>query len=206
MPLNKTVRQLNRTNCVEVMLSGFQSNSVVKALVFMPGATDELYMFRRVKAELTNASPTLLDAVAALTNQTRIQVIFEPPLLLLHTDEDSLMPDVRVEDPPSKDKIMSARLTRHALFIDRDWDVVQPLLRRALHMDLRPWQHSTDSWHFYRHSFAGWDLSGWEALECAALAGKSRFSIRHKQVVFEPDSRVRSSVRFETPGNAPASR
>lgn len=203
MRLAGTVRQLNRTNCVEVMLGAFQSNRVVKALVFMPGATDEFYMFRRAKAELTNTSPTLLDAIAALTNQTRIQVTFTPPLLLLHTDEDPLMPDARVEDPPTKDKILSTRLTRHALFIDRDWDLVQPVLRRALHMDLRPWQHSTDSWHFYRHNFAGWDLDGWEALECAALAGKSRFCVKHKQVVFEPDPRVCSSVRFETPRNAP---
>ena len=206
MPLGGTVRQLNRTNCIEVMLGAFQSNPVVKALVFMPGATDEFYMFRRAKAELTNASPTLLDAIEALTNQTVIRVTFEPPLLLLHTDEDTLMPEIRVEDPLSRDKIINARPPGHLLFIDRDWDVVQPVLRYALHVDLRPWQHSTDSWHFYRHRFAGWNLSGWEALECAALAGKSRFCIRHNQVLFEPDPRVRSSVRFETPRSPPNSR
>jgi hypothetical protein len=203
MPLGGITRQLNRTNCVEVMLGAFQSNSVVKALVFMPGATDEFYMFRRARAELTNASPTLLDAIEALTNQTLIRVTFKPPLLLLHTDEDPLMPEIRVENSLSKDKLMSMRLPGHVLFIDRDWDIVQPVFRRALRRDLRPWQHSTESWHFYRHSFAGWDLTGWEALECAALAGKSRFCIRHNQIVFEPDPRVRSSMRFETRKSAP---
>jgi hypothetical protein len=197
MPLSGTVWQLNRTNCVEVMLRAFQSNQVVKAFVFMPGATDEFYMFRRAKADLTNASPTLLDAVEALTNQTLIRATFQSPFLLMHTDEDPLRPDIRLEDSSTKDKITEARLQGRSLYIDRDWDVVQPVLRRALRVDLRPWQHSTDSWHFYRHSFVGWDLSGWEALECAALAGKSRFCIRHNQVVFEPDPRVRSSVRFE---------
>src|SRR5690348_1763293 len=54
MPLGAQVLQLNRTNCVDVMLKAFQSNHVVKALIFMPGATDEFYMFHRAKAELTN--------------------------------------------------------------------------------------------------------------------------------------------------------
>ena len=40
MPLNTNVTQLNRTNCVGILLRAFQSNDVVKALIFMPGATD----------------------------------------------------------------------------------------------------------------------------------------------------------------------
>src|SRR6266478_1597228 len=78
MPLAGHVAQLNRTNCVEIMLNAFQSNSIVKALIFMPGATDEFYMFRRARAELTNAHPSLLDAVCALTNQTLIRVTAKP--------------------------------------------------------------------------------------------------------------------------------
>src|SRR5258708_15644886 len=74
MPLAGHVAELNRTNCVEVMLNAFQSNSVVKALIFMPGATDEFYMFRRARAVFTNAHPTLFDATCALTNQTLIRV------------------------------------------------------------------------------------------------------------------------------------
>src|SRR5262245_33605791 len=66
MPLEAGVTELSRTNCVEVMLKAFQSNDFVKALIFMPGATDEFYMFKRARAQLTNASPTLLDAVSAL--------------------------------------------------------------------------------------------------------------------------------------------
>ena len=88
MPLGTNVTQLNRTNCVNLMLHAFQSNVVVKALIFMPGATDEFYFFRRAKAELTNASPSLLDAITALTNQTLIRATYQAPLLILHTDED----------------------------------------------------------------------------------------------------------------------
>ena len=60
MPLRTQITELNRTNCVEVMLQAFQSNEVVKALIFMPGATDEFYMFHRAKAKFTNPNPSLL--------------------------------------------------------------------------------------------------------------------------------------------------
>src|SRR3974377_2143686 len=80
MPLGTNVTQLNQTNCVDIMLRAFQSNDVVKALIFMPGATDEFYMFRRAKAELSVSKPTLFDAVSALTNQTLICATFRPPL------------------------------------------------------------------------------------------------------------------------------
>jgi hypothetical protein len=90
MPLAAPTTELNRTNCVPLMLDAFRSNGVVKAIIFMPGATDELYFFRRARATLTNANPSLLDAVTALTNQTHIEATFRPPLLLLHTTEDSM--------------------------------------------------------------------------------------------------------------------
>ena len=92
MPLPRRVQYLTRTNCVPTLLAAFQPDQTVKALVFMPGATDEFYMFRRATAELTNPAPSLLDAVIALTNQTFIRATFRPPLLLLHTDEDPLEP------------------------------------------------------------------------------------------------------------------
>jgi hypothetical protein len=197
MPLGQSVGELNRTNCAQLMLGALRSNQVVQALVFMPGATDEFYMFRRAKAELTNASPTLLDAVRALTNQTLIRASFRAPFLLLHTDEDSLQTDFQSHHEPTANRLKTTRLAGRQFYVDRDWDFVQPILRRALRVDLRPWQHSTDSWHFYRHNFAGWNLNGWETLECAALAGKSRFSVHRGQVVFEADPRVRTNLRFE---------
>src|SRR5438552_1232256 len=74
---------LDRTNCVETMLRAFRSNEAVKALIFMPGATDEFYMFKRANVSLTNSAPTLLDAVSALANQTLVRATFRPPFLLL---------------------------------------------------------------------------------------------------------------------------
>lgn len=190
MPLKTHVAQLNRTNCVAVMLNAFQSNAVVKALIFMPGATDEFYMFRRAQAQLPQASPSLLDAVMALTNQTRIRATFALPFLLLHTAADPLTPDILIKHPATAARLQRTAFPEKLIFNDADWDSVQPALKWRLKLDIRPWRGSPDSWHFYRHSFAGWGLSGWEAMEAAALAGKSRFTVRRNQVLFEPDLRL----------------
>jgi len=206
MPFPAEIRELNRTNTVDVLLHAFQSNDVVKALIFMPGATDEFYMFRRAKAALTAASPTLLDALTALTNQTLIRATFHPPLLLLHTDEDPLDPSITIEHEPTAAKLRLASFVPHALYNDRDWDFIQPILAKKLKADVRPWRHMYDTWHFYRHSFAGWNLTGWEALEAVALAGKTRFTIGKKSgltfrptiLIFEGDERVRATPKIES--------
>lgn len=197
MPLGTRIKELNRTNCVAVMLGAFQSDDTVKALIFMPGATDEFYMFRRARAQLTNSNPSLLDAVSALTNQTLIRATFYPPLLLLHTDEDPLEPLIHVESQPAVEKLQHRRFVPQAIYNDRDWNFIQPILKKTLKMDIRPWRYSYDTWHFYRHSFAAWGLSGWEALEAVALAGKSSFTVHRWRIVFEGDERVRATPKLD---------
>jgi hypothetical protein len=206
MPLDARITELNRTNCVEVMLPAFKSNDVVKALIFMPGATDEFYMFKRAKAQLTNASPTLLDAVSALTNQTLIRATFRSPFLLLHSDEDPLELSITIQSESAAEKLKRARFVAHGIYNDRDWDFMQPILRECLKVDIRPWRYSRASWHFYRHSFAVWNLNGWEALEAVAFAGKTRFTVGRKSLVdlrgieveFKPDARVRVVPTLES--------
>ncbi|HZV35239.1 MAG TPA: hypothetical protein VFB72_11755 [Verrucomicrobiae bacterium] len=190
MPLGTNIAQLNRSNCVRILLPALQSNDVVKALIFMPGATDEFYMFRRAKANLTNSSPTLLDAVIALTNQTLIQATFRRPFLLLHTDEDPLDSLMVIEDAKTAERIAGRSFVPHAVYNDRDWDFLLPILKRRLHARFLPALYSMDSFHFYRHSFAAWNLDGWEALQAIALAGKTRFTVGKGVVLFEPDTRV----------------
>jgi hypothetical protein len=200
MPLEPGVTELSRTNCVDVMLRAFQSNENVKALIFMPGATDEFYMFKRARAQLTNASPTLFDAMNALTNQTLIKATFRSPFLLLHTDEDPLEPLIIIESESAAEKVRRTRFVAHGIYNDRDWDFMQPILRESTKADVRPWRYSKASWHFYRHSFAAWNLNGWEALEAVGFAGKTSFIVRRKSVVdlhqievdFKPDARVRA--------------
>jgi hypothetical protein len=172
------------------MLRAFQSNDTVKALIFMPGATDEFYMFHRANAKLANASLSLLDAVSALTNQTLIRVTFFPPFLLLHSDEDPLEPLVQIVHKNTASRLRKKLFVPHVLYNDQDWDALLPTLTKTLAVEFLPKFHSRDSWHFYRHSFAAWNLNGEEALRAVAMAGKSKVTIRRNLVVFESDTRV----------------
>jgi len=196
MPLRSQAPELNRTNCVEIMLEAFRSNQVVRALVFMPGATDEFYLFRRAKAGLTNSNPTLLDAVGALTNQTFIQATFIAPFLLLHTTEDPLEPINLIQDQRTAERLKRNARLAHLICNDRDWDFLQPILKKSLKISLRPWRYSSNSWHFYRHSFAAWNIDGLQALEISAFAGKSKFTLRHREAAFEVDPRVLAPPKF----------
>ena len=197
MPLGGRVTELNKTNCVAVMLGAFESNQVVKAMIFMPGATDEFYFFNRARATLSPGSPTLLDALTALTNQTLIRATFRPPLLLLHTEADPLEAMFRIEHAGVAQALKQKRFVPRVLYNDRDWDYLHPILTKTLDVKFLPATATSDSWHFYRHSLAAWDLNGWEALEAISLAGKTTFTVRRTMifkkplVVFQGDTRVR---------------
>jgi hypothetical protein len=190
MPLTEKVSELERHNVVRIMLNSFQRNAAVQALIFMPGATDEFYFFRRAHARLTNAAPTLLDAVAALTNQTYVRATLAPPFLLLHTREDPLEPIVVIEDQRTADRIKRHHFEKHALFNDNDWDYVEPILAFDVNTHLTPRVGSHDSYHFFRHSFAEFDLNGWEALRAVALANKTTFTVKKRWVAFAGDNRT----------------
>jgi hypothetical protein len=189
MPLGTNATELNRTDCVPVMLNAFQSNAVVKALIFMPGATDELYFFRRANAKLTNANPSLLDAVEALTNQTYIQATFQPPLLLLHTTEDPLDVMAVIKNKSTAAKLHKEVIPDRIVFIDADWDTVRTVLNKKLGIGLRPFSNAPDSWHFFRHNFAACGATEWELLEAVALTDKTKLSLRWLTVDFELDRR-----------------
>jgi hypothetical protein len=197
MPLEGNPGELNRTNCVHLFLGAFRSNAVVKALVFMPGATDEFYLFRRARAAITNSSPSLLQGIQALNAQTFIRATFRAPFLLLHTDEDPLEPANTIQEPKTAQKLNRQPVSRLSCN-DWDWDALQPVLKRDLKLALRPWRYSSDSWHFYRHSFAAYNVTGLEALELAALAGKSKFTLRKREAVFEVDPRVLAAPKFDS--------
>jgi hypothetical protein len=190
MPLAANVAELNRTNCVPLLLNSFRSNGVVKALVFMPGATDELYFFRRAHATLTNSNPSLLDAVTALTNQTYIQATFQPPLLLLHTTEDALDGFATVKNESTAAKLRERIVPDRVIFNDADWDSLRPVVNKKLSVSLRPLSGAPETWHFYRHSFAACGVTQWEMLEIIALAGKTTFTVNWLTAEFQPDTRA----------------
>ena len=197
MPIGAGVGSLNQTNCAPLLLGGFQSNATVKALIFMPGATDELFFFRRVQVALTTANPSLLDAVVALTNQSPLRVTFQPPFLLIHSAEDVLELAVTIQHPRTVAKLKAGKPIPHLLSVDRDWNQLLALIKKPIEPTLRPYRGTQDSWHFYRHTFAGWNLTPWETLEAAALAGKTQFTVRRGTVVFEVDPRLGAVPQLE---------
>jgi hypothetical protein len=190
MPLTEKVSELDRQNVVHIMLNSFQRNAAVQALIFMPGATDEFYFFRRAHARLTNDAPTLLDAVVALTNQTYIRATLAPPFLLLHSREDPLEPIAVIENQKTADRIKRHRFEKHAVFNDTDWDHLEPTLAFDIDTHLTPRVGSHDSYHFFRHSFAEFDLNGWDALRAVALANKTKFTVKKGWVAFSGDTRT----------------
>ena len=196
VPQNGTT-ELNRTNCVSLMLNAFQSNGVVKALIFMPGAMDELCFFRRAHATLTNANPSLLDAVATLTNQTHIQATFQPPLLLLHTTEDALNAIAVIKNKSTAAKLRQTIVSGCVLFNDSDWDAVRAALKGRLGVGLRPFSNAPDSWHFYRHNFAACGVTEWQLLETVALANKTSFTIHWLTADFCVDTRNGITPKLE---------
>jgi hypothetical protein len=190
MPLATGAIELNRTNCAQLVLGGFQSNATVRALIFMPGATDELYFFRRVQALVTNSNPSLFDALVALTNQTHLRVVFRAPFLLIHSPEDVLDLDITIQHKRTAEKLETDKPVPHLAVIDRDWTQLLKLMKSRISPTLLPYEGSSDSWHFYRHTFASWNLTQWETLEASALAGKTKFTVIRNGVVFELDSRT----------------
>ena len=178
MPLAASTTELNRTNCVPLMLDAFQSNGVVKAT-------------------LTNANPTLLDAVTALTNQTFIQATFQPPLLLLHTTEDSMDVIATVKNKSTATKLHQRLMPGRVQLEDADWGVVRSTLKGKLNIGLRPFENAMDSWHFYRHDFAACGVTDWEMLETLALAGKTTFTVNWLTTTFQPDRREGVAPKLE---------
>jgi hypothetical protein len=199
MPLQLLNSQLDRTNCVEVILKSLRSNSVVKGIVFLPGATDELYLARRVEPRLTALASSLLDGIHAITRGGFIRATFRPPFLLLHTDSDPLEPIIAVEPAVTVSSFNQKRTAAELLYLDRNWEKIQPDLRRWLGISVVPAVGSRKSWHFYRHNLCGFHLSGQEVLEAVCLSGKTQATInRHGgllqnriQIVFSPDTRIR---------------
>jgi len=198
MPLAAPTTELNRTNCVPLLLDAFQSNGVVKALIFMPGATDELFFFRRARAVLTNANPSLLDAVTALTNQTFIQATFRPPLLLLHTTEDSLDGFAAVKNKSAAANLHQRLVPGRVQLEDADWGDVRSKLKGKLNAGLRPIENALETYHFYRHNFTACGVTDWEMLETLALAGKTTFTVKWLTADFQPDRRAGIPPKLES--------
>ena len=95
-----------------------------------------------------------------------------------------------MEDPRTAGRVKGKKFEKHAVFEDKDWDFVEPILAFDLDTHLTPRLHSYTSFHFFRHSFAEFDLNGWDALGAVALADKTRFTVKKRWIAFEGDTRI----------------
>jgi hypothetical protein len=139
----------------------------------------------------------MLDAVVALTNQSPLRATFQPPFLLLHSEEDVLELAVTIQHSRTADKLKAGKPIPRVLAMDRDWTQLLNMIRKPIGATLWPYRGTRESWHFYRHTFAGWNLTPWETLEAAALAGKTRITVLRGTVLFEVDPRIGAIPRLE---------
>ena len=118
-------------------------------------------------------------------------------MLLLHTGEDLLEPEIKIEHQPTVDKLRQRRFVAHALYNDRDWDSLWPVLKKYFRTGLDPWPRLIETRHFYRHTLAAWNLTAWEAVEAMALAEQTSVTVRRGRLVFELDMRPRVAPKLD---------
>ena len=189
MPLGTGTKELSRTNCIPLMLNAFQSNSIVKALIFMPGAADEFVFLRRARATLTNANPSLADAITALTNQTYIRAEFRPPFLLLYTTEDELEPIAIVKSKSTTARLQERIVPGRMVLCDSNWDYSRKAVAKKVSVSVQPFSNAPGSWHFWPNNFAVCGVTQWELLEALALSGKTTFTVHWLTADYALDTR-----------------
>jgi hypothetical protein len=187
MPLG--TKELGRTNAIPLMLNAFQSNSVVKALIFMPGAADEFVFLRRAHATLTNADPSLMDAITALTNQTYIRAGFRSPFLLLYTTQDHLESIAIIKSKSTAAKLRARTVPDRIVLYDSNWDYSRKAVAKKVSVIVLPFADDASSWHFWPNNFAACGVTRWELLEALALSGKTTFTLHWLTANYSSDMR-----------------
>jgi hypothetical protein len=179
MPLGVRKVRMQKLEPVEALFGAFRSNEVVRAVVFMPGATDQLYFFkdRDLKFE---PKASLLDAVDALTAKGRIKATYQPPFLLMHANDETW-----AKSPGNLPLRDGTVVLANGVFVDRSWERLLPEIQKVITFPILPEAESRDAWHFYRVCFKAWGLSEHELIEVVALSTKTEPKIRGKELVFE---------------------
>lgn len=182
MPLPAGAPPLNRDNAVAVLLQAFRSNATIKAMVVLPGVSDDFYLIHRDAPPLNLRATTLGDALAALTNATPVRLTWREPFLFVHVEGDRLEPAVQATDDETARRLRQEVALSGGTFVDRHWEKLQPQLTAGLRVPVQPAPASEDAWHFERHNFAAWNLTGWELLQVLSLTGNTRVTVQKQAV------------------------
>lgn len=177
---------LHRSNAVDVLLGAFRSNEVVKAVVVLPGVSDDFYLIHRDAPPLNLRATNLWAAIVALTNATSMRVTWREPWVLLHAGaREALQASIHIEDAAMAGRLKLQNLPGRVLHLDAHWETIQPALERALGRRVRPEGASTEVWHFNRHNLAGANLTGWELLEAVSLTGGTAVTVQKLGINFQ---------------------
>jgi hypothetical protein len=183
MPLNTNRIHFFKGEPARAILRAFTSNPVVKAIVMMPGSTDELYFHDRGTCFFTN-NPTLLDALNELTNRTSIRATFRAPFLLLSETNDYSMPLLAPSNSETFEILAKKSFVPEWLMLDKEWDQLYPLMDKHLGLKLTPKLGSPEAWHFYRVYFSAYNLNAKEAIELISLAAQTEVHAEKNRLIF----------------------
>jgi hypothetical protein len=185
MPVPLAAQPLTRKNFMPVCLDHFQSNGVIKAVIFLPGVADDFYLINRDRALWRVSADSLLSAVMGLTNSTQLHITWRPPYLLVHADQDRLTPLVQAKNSRIGERLRWAHSITTLSLIDRHWDAVQPALQNGLKMQVMPQSGSEEAWHFGRVNLAAFGLTDWELLSALSIAARTKVVMESKKIRFE---------------------
>ena len=184
MPLRTNELALNLLEGAPCLLASLQPNATVKALLILPGATDELHFFNRGVFRWTNTTPTLTDAIEILTNHTGVKTTFRAPFLLLHTTNDLITTSISTKHLATGDKLSALGNINHPSITDASWLRLGPLLEKSLNLEIEPKPGSIAWWHFYRANFSCFDITGPELIEIVSLSSRIAAQIDKNRIVF----------------------
>jgi hypothetical protein len=185
IPIRTQTFPAHLTPPVELILTNFQPTAEIRSVVLMPGAADRLYFFDWGQVTLPQ-NATLLDAITALTNKAGLTIFTAPPFLLIAMPNDdphdplSIAPNVR----PEKLKLTERKLPGRTYFIDRPYDRLVPQTQKLTRLRIKPSRTDAGSWHFYRLSFVGYDLTAAELLRALAYGTKTTVQVQKRNAVF----------------------
>jgi hypothetical protein len=183
MPLGTNRIHFFKGEPARAILQALKPNRVVKAIVMMPCATDELYFNDRGTTVFTN-TPTILDAVRELTNHTSILATFSAPFLLLGETNDYSEPLLSRANFAGFESFRQRPFTSPWLMIDKEWDHLYPTLTQFFGLKLSPALGSPDAWHFYRVYFAAHNINAQEAIALVSLSTQTEVRGEKNRLVF----------------------
>jgi hypothetical protein len=174
----------NRDNCIRGVLEAFQSNSTVRAIVFLPAVSDDFYLVNRNRTQLNARPANLGEAIGALTNLTDVRATFREGLLLLHLKGEPVEPGVTIKSERQAERLRTNSSIARVLWIDRHWNRVQPELASATKMRVVPAGGSKDAWHFARCNVVAYTANAWDLVMVASLSSGTRMSVESRRITF----------------------